>query len=113
MNGIALLAALAFMAPSPAAALDLGGADLTPANYDTLSGTYTSVGNFTIPAGVTVFVGQGTGLFIYASTVTIHGHLNANGRGEPGGYSGEPGFAGGQGFGSGMGGAGAAGLGGG
>ena len=113
MNRTILLTAALLLSPSPAAAFDLGGADLTPGNYDTLSGTYTSVGNFIIPAGTTVFVGQGTGLFIYASTVTIHGHLNANGRGHPGGASGEPGFAGGQGFGPGKGGAGAAWMGGG
>lgn len=113
MSRIALLSAALLLTSLPAAAVDMEGADMTPANYDTLSGTYTNVGNFTVSAGVTVFVGQGSGLFVYASTVTIHGHLNANGRGEPGGYSGEPGFEGGQGFGPGKGGSGAAGLGGG
>lgn len=113
MNRNALLAAALFLAPLPAAAVDLGGADLTPGNYDTLSGTYTNVGNFTVSAGDTVFVGQGSGLFIYASTVTINGHLNANGRGYAGGAAGEPGLTGGAGFGLGGGGGSVAGSGGG
>lgn len=113
MKKIAALTAALLLLPLPASAVDMEGGDLTPANYETLSGTYTNVGNFIISAGDTVFVGQGAGLFVYASTVTIHGHLNANGRGEPGGYSGEPGFAGGQGFGPGKGDAGLTGSGGG
>ncbi|HOI41486.1 MAG TPA: hypothetical protein PK523_00945, partial [Elusimicrobiales bacterium] len=113
MRKTAALTAALLLAPLPASAVDMEGGDLTPANYETLSGTYTNVGNFIISAGDTVFVGQGAGLFVYASTVTIHGHLNANGRGHPGGASGEPGFAGGQGFGPGTGGGGAAGSGGG
>ncbi len=101
MSRAALLSAALLLAVPPVSAEDLEGDDLEPVNYETLSGTYTSVGNFTIPAGVTLFVGQGTGLFIYASTVTIHGHLNANGRGHAGGAAGEPGLGGGQGFGPG------------
>ncbi|HNT98612.1 MAG TPA: hypothetical protein PKK31_10140, partial [Elusimicrobiales bacterium] len=75
MSRAALLSAALLLAVPPVSAEDLEGDDLEPVNYETLSGTYTSVGNFTIPAGVTLFVGQGTGLFIYAFIVTIHGHL--------------------------------------
>lgn len=113
MTGIAAVFAALLLASAPAAAVDMEGGDLLPNNYDTLSGTYTNVGNFTIPAGETVFVGQGAGLFIYASTVTIAGHLNANGRGQAGGAAGEPGLAGGPGFGAGGGGGSASGSGGG
>lgn len=99
-----LILALAFFCFSAAGgAADLGGADLIPADYAVLSGTYTNVGEFKILSGRTVFTGQGSGLFIYASTVTIEGHLNANGRGGMGGAGGEPGFAGFNGFGPGKG----------
>ncbi|MBU2530489.1 MAG: hypothetical protein KKD35_05560, partial [Elusimicrobia bacterium] len=94
-------------------AIDLGGADLTPSDYETISGTYTNVGNFIVNAGETVFVDQGIGLFIYALTITINGHLNGNGRGNPGGSGGENGLVGGNGFGLGGGAGGATGDGGG
>ncbi len=94
-------------------AVDLSGADLTPSDYETISGTYTNVGNFIIGAGDTVFIAPGEGLFIYASSVTITGHLNANGRGNPGGSGGENGLIGGNGFGLGGGFGGSAGDGGG
>ena len=80
---------------APAAGLasgDYGGANLTVANGDTLSGTYTNVGLFSVPAGVTGFVASfasGPNLAVYASTVSIAGVLNGTGRGQPGGGSGQ------------------------
>ena len=70
---------------------DYGGANLTVANGDTLSGTYTNVGLFSVPAGVTGFVASltsGPNLSVYASTVSIAGVLNGIGRGQPGGSGG-------------------------
>lgn len=111
-----LLCLCALACLRPAMAADMHGADLVPSNYETLSGTYTNVGEFRVGAGLTVFVGQGAGLYVYAATVTIQGSLNANGRGYAGGANGAvggAGFAGGNGFGPGAGGGGAAGYGGG
>ena len=77
---------------------DLHGADLAPANYDILRGTFTNVGNFTITAGDTVLVASGERLAVYAATVTIAGHLNATGSGLPGGAAGGSDLPGGDGF---------------
>jgi len=70
---------------------DLAGGNLTPANGDTLTGKYTNVGTFTIPSGVTVNVGAGTLLEIYANTINIEGTLNGAGRGYPAGNYGAAG----------------------
>ena len=50
-----LLATAANAAVAPNAG-DYAGADLVLANGDTLSGTYTNVGLFSLPAGATVFI---------------------------------------------------------
>ncbi|OGR48986.1 MAG: hypothetical protein A2X37_00555 [Elusimicrobia bacterium GWA2_66_18] len=89
---------------------DKGGADLVVGNDDILSGVYTNVGLFSLPAGVTGFVAPLTGgpnLAVYASTVSIAGVLNGVGRGQPGGGSGQaPSGAGSSGTGGGAAGAG-------
>lgn len=77
---------------------DWHGADLAPANYDILRGTFSNVGNFIIPYGYTVQVAPGERLAVYAATVTIAGQLNANGSGLPGGSAGGPGLPGSDGF---------------
>jgi hypothetical protein len=89
------LTALLLLASSGRAALlasgDYAGASLVVANGDTLSGTYTNVGLFSVPAGVTGFVAtltSGPNLAVYAATVSIAGVLNGVGRGQPGGSGG-------------------------
>lgn len=62
-----------------------GGANLTPANGDTLSGTFTNVGTFHIISGRTVYIAQGVILSISANTILIEGTLNGNGMGHLGG----------------------------
>ena len=64
---------------------DYGGADLTPANGDVLSGTFTNVGTLNIAAGVTVFVQPGTALSITAANIIIDGTLDGSGAGFAGG----------------------------
>ena len=96
-------AALILLLACPAGAVEINGgdyhgADLVPANYDILRGTFTNVGNFNITAGNTVLVSPGERLTIYAATVTIAGHLNASGSGLPGGAAGGPGLPGSDGF---------------
>lgn len=78
---------------------DYGGANLTLAHGDTVTGAFTNVGLFTVPAGATVFVGQGQPLAIYASTVAIHGTLDGSARGALGGGGGNAPGAGFNGFG--------------
>ncbi|HAF94738.1 MAG: hypothetical protein A2021_00575 [Elusimicrobia bacterium GWF2_52_66] len=87
---------------------DWHGENLTPGNYDTLTGTFTNVGLFAIGSGDTVFVTQEVPLVIYASTVTINGKLDAAGRGLPGGGGGDYNQPGANGFGAGLGAGGAA-----
>ncbi|MDE2490570.1 MAG: hypothetical protein KGM24_06955 [Elusimicrobia bacterium] len=121
MRTTALLAALFLALPAGAATIsgsDLGGGDLSPLNGDVLSGTFTDVGQFTIPAGATVYIAAGVPLRVYAATVTIAGTLDGSGRGQFGGAGGGAGGAGQAGFdggdlGTGGGGAGAAAKGGG
>ena len=91
-----LLLPLLLLAPAARAAVlasgDYAGGNLTVANGDTLSGTYTNVGLFSVPAGVTGFVASsasGPNLTVYASTVSIAGTLNGVGRGQPGGGAGQ------------------------
>lgn len=99
MKIIALLLLLA--CPAGAAEItggDWHGADLVPANYDILRGTFTNVGKFNIASGNTVLVASGERLAVYAATVTIAGHLNASGSGLPGGAAGGSGLPGSDGF---------------
>lgn len=113
-----LLPALLLIHPSARAAVlasgDYAGANLTVANGDTLSGTYTNVGLFSLPAGATGFIASfsgGPNLVIYASTVSIAGVLNGVGRGQPGGGAGQsPSGAGSVGTGGGPGGVGSGGA---
>lgn len=111
MKRAALIFVLALLAAGRARALDMQGGPLTPADYAILSGTYTNVGEFKVlTATMTVFVGQG-GLYIYATTVTVLGVLNADGSGFRGGGGGAntgTGLPGGLGLGPGPGGGGAA-----
>ena len=82
---LAALLSLALSAPVGAATLvgtDYNGADLAPANGDTLSGTFTDVGLFSLPNGTTVFVAPGVTLAIYASTVSIAGAIDGTARGQ-------------------------------
>ncbi|OGR44562.1 MAG: hypothetical protein A2X35_00430 [Elusimicrobia bacterium GWA2_61_42] len=91
----------ALCGPANAAEINGGdwhGADLNPANYDILRGTFTNVGNFNVAASTTVLVASGERLAVYAATVTIAGHLNASGSGLPGGAAGGPGLPGSDGF---------------
>ena len=64
---------------------DLGGADLVVTHGDVLSGTFTNVGEFTIPAGVTVSVASGVPLSIQAGRIDVAGTLDGRGAGQPGG----------------------------
>ena len=88
----AFAAALAVASSSAQAATitgtNYGGANLSPANGDVLSGTFTNVGAFTIPAGYTVYVADGVALSISATTVTISGTLSGDSRGSNGGPGG-------------------------
>ncbi len=70
---------------------DLAGADLTPANGDVLSGTFTNVGTFSIPAGATVFVDPGVPLSITAQAIDIDGTLDGTAAGFLGGAPNAPG----------------------
>ena len=77
-------------APAGAATIsggDKGGADITVANGDVLSGTFTNVGTFTIPAGVTVTVDPGVPLSITATKIVIDGTLDGTGAGFAGGVA--------------------------
>ncbi|MDP3542007.1 MAG: hypothetical protein Q8T11_06000 [Elusimicrobiota bacterium] len=88
---------------------DYNGGPLTIANGDILSGVYTNVSSFTVPAGVTGFVAglaSGPNLVVYASTVSIEGILSGVGRGQPGGGGGDASGAGSGGTAGGPGGAG-------
>ena len=78
------------VSPTPAEAAtiigaDLGGGDLIVSDGDVLSGTFTNVGTFTIPAGVTVFVDPAIPLSITADTIIIDGTLDGSGAGSLGG----------------------------
>jgi hypothetical protein len=80
---------------------DYVGGPLTPVNGDTLSGTFTNVGEFTIGSGVTAYAAPGVPLVIYAATAAIHGTLDGSGRGQSGGNGGPASGAGLSGFGGG------------
>lgn len=87
---------------------DFGGADLTLSNGDVLVGSFTNIGNFNIPVGVSVFVQNGTGLSVGANNINIFGTLDAQGAGFAGGQnaqSGNPGSGPGAGAGGQYGGA--------
>ena len=107
-----LLTALLLSSSARAAVIpsgDKGGADIVVVNGDTFSGTYTNVGHFSVPAGVTGFVASlvsGPNLAVYAATVTIAGTINGVGRGQPGGGGGAVASAGSGGTGGGPSGAG-------
>lgn len=75
-----------------------GGANITLANGDTLTGTFTNVGKLSLPAGATVFVTPTDSLAIYASTVEIYGTIDGSGRGASGGAGGPNGVGGNPGF---------------
>jgi hypothetical protein len=64
---------------------DYGGADFSPSNGEILQGTFTNIGNFTIPVGVTVYVDPGFLLTINAQNILIDGVLNGDAAGQPGG----------------------------
>ncbi|HXT00194.1 MAG TPA: hypothetical protein VN915_05935, partial [Elusimicrobiota bacterium] len=69
-----------------------GDTDIIVGNGDTLSGTYTNVRLFSVPANVTVSIApllSGPNLAIYASTISISGVVNAVGRGQAGGGGGQ------------------------
>ena len=110
-----LLLSAMLLAPFARAAVlpsgDYGGGTLTVANGDVLSGVYTNVGLFSVPAGVTASIAtlvSGPNLVVYASTVSIAGVLNGVGHGQPGGGGGQaPSGTGSDGSGGGPGGTGA------
>ncbi len=90
---------------------DKGGADITVSNGDVLSGTFTNVGTFTIPAGVTVTVAPGVPLSVTAARIVIAGTLDGTAAGaaggqpspnanDPGNPGAGPGAGGGGGFGA-------------
>jgi len=64
---------------------DFGGADLVVSDGDVLSGTFTNVGTFRVPIGVTAYVDQGVALNVHASAIEIEGRLDGVGRGYAGG----------------------------
>lgn len=64
---------------------DWGGADLTPAHGDVLSGTFTNVGKFSVEGARTVYVESGTALEVHAQEILIEGILYGDGRGYSGG----------------------------
>ena len=70
---------------------DYAGANLTVATGDVLSGSFTNVGTFLIPSGVTAYVAAGVPLSITAANFTLAGILDASGAGYAGGLS-EPNF---------------------
>lgn len=66
---------------------DQGGADIVPADGDTLSGSYTNVGTFHVQAGVTVGVVGAVPLFVAAEEIIIEGVLDGMGGGALGGVT--------------------------
>src|SRR5262245_6549954 len=87
--GLALLPCPGAAAP-PILGADLGGADLVVAHGDVLSGTFTNVGTFAIPSGVSVSVAPGVPLSIQAHRIDIEGTLDGRSAGQLGG-AGRPG----------------------
>ncbi|NUM51859.1 MAG: T9SS type A sorting domain-containing protein [Flavobacteriales bacterium] len=61
------------------------GNNLIPNNGDTLSGTFTNVGNFHVQNGVTVYVFPGTILSVSAQCINVEGTIMGNGAGYIGG----------------------------
>ncbi|MDZ7674571.1 MAG: hypothetical protein U5K30_05835 [Acidimicrobiales bacterium] len=64
---------------------DKGGADITVADGDVLSGAFTNVGTFTVPAGVTAQIEQGTPFSLEAEEIVIDGTIDGSGAGQAGG----------------------------
>lgn len=88
IKSILLSIALCLSTLSSAATItgsNYAGANLTPANGDVLSGTFTNVGTFYIQAGYTVYIDPGVLLSISASNIVIDGDLVGNGSGYAGG----------------------------
>jgi hypothetical protein len=67
---------------------DYLGADLRPADGDTLEGVFTNVGQFVVEPGTTVYVQREVQLEVYADTIRIDGVLEGTGAGLPGGSGG-------------------------
>ena len=95
LPAIAFLSALLLVRPASAVAPvvpivggDSGGADLTVVDGAILSGVFTNVGTFTIPAGATVTLAGGVAFEMHAKTIVIGGTLNGNGAGSAGGAGG-------------------------
>lgn len=85
---LALLAAVAMPVAAQAAVIngtDWGGANLTVSDGDVLVGSFTNVGSFTLGAGLTAYVGQGSIFSLSANSITIGGTLDGTGRGYLGG----------------------------
>ncbi|MCB9687901.1 MAG: hypothetical protein H6735_22865 [Alphaproteobacteria bacterium] len=71
--------------PAPAATwvgADWGGSDFVVADGDVLSGSFTGVGHFVVPAGAVVTVASGVPLSVDAHRITVDGWLDASGAGE-------------------------------
>ena len=66
-----------------------GGAALSPADGDVLSGVFTDVSTFTVAAGTTVYVEDGTPLEVFANNILIEGTLNGDATGFIGGKGGD------------------------
>lgn len=66
---------------------DHNGADWTPGNGETIGGTHTNIGSFTITSGYTVDISQGSDLKIFADDIDVDGTLNGNGKGYAAGSS--------------------------
>ena len=110
--GVAILKSLGSAPDFPAGGTDHSGADWTPDDGSTITGTHYNVGVFTITTGYTVYVGAGVELAVSAVTANIDGILSANGKGDPSGTgNGGAGGAGNGSWGAGGGGGGGAGYG--
>src|SRR5690606_1191482 len=59
--------------------------DVVLADGDVVSGTFTNVGEFVVPAGATVTVEPGTALVVEAEVIRIEGTLDGTGAGHAGG----------------------------
>lgn len=85
---VALMAAVAIPAAANAALINggnWGGANLVVQDGDILSGTFTNVGSFTLAAGTTGYLAQGSVFSLSASSIIIGGTLDGTGRGYLGG----------------------------
>jgi len=75
---------------------DWGGEDLTLADGDVLSGSFTNVGTFRVPAGARAYVRAGVALEVAAAAVVIEGTLDGTGSGAAGGTTATTGSAAGE-----------------